>query len=133
MAVDTANFDVRVSLSTIVGQNRYDDELIEVGAGQRVALRFENTDALPHNVVILGRGAAKDSVGAMLNAYVSDSGATGRDFVPPRLVVIAQSPMVSPRQAATIVFTAPTQPGDYPFVCTVPGHWVTMWGVVRVR
>jgi azurin len=100
---------------------------------QAGALRFDNTDGMPHNVVILQRGAVKEDVGAMLNDYVSDPSATGRDFVPPRLDVLARTAMVSPRQAATLVFSAPLESGDYPFVCTVPGHWVTMWGVLRVR
>jgi putative membrane-bound dehydrogenase-like protein len=129
---DTTNVDVTVSLSTVIGQNRYDAEVIEVRAGQRVALRFDNTDGMPHNVVILQRGSVKEDVGAMLNDYVSDPSATGRDFVPPRLDALARTAMVSPRQAATLVFSAPLESGDYPFVCTVPGHWVTMWGVLRV-
>lgn len=27
---------------------------------------------------------------------------------------------------------APTQPGDYEFVCTFPGHAVLMWGTLSV-
>ncbi|MDZ7935461.1 MAG: hypothetical protein U5M51_10985 [Emticicia sp.] len=30
-------------------------------------------------------------------------------------------------------FTAPTQTGDYPFVCTFPGHWSIMNGVKKRR
>jgi azurin len=29
-------------------------------------------------------------------------------------------------------FQAPTEPGDYPFVCTFPGHHLLMRGVVKV-
>ena len=29
-------------------------------------------------------------------------------------------------------FTAPKEPGEYPFVCTFPGHWVRMYGVMLV-
>ncbi|MGH7461353.1 MAG: hypothetical protein ACREMA_10035 [Longimicrobiales bacterium] len=39
---------------------------------------------------------------------------------------------MSPQQSATVTLTVPDAPGDYPFVCAVPGHWVTMWGVIRV-
>ncbi|MCH8962102.1 MAG: hypothetical protein IH820_12455 [Bacteroidetes bacterium] len=31
-----------------------------------------------------------------------------------------------------LTFTAPTEPGDYPYVCTFPGHWRTMQGVMQV-
>jgi plastocyanin len=98
----------------------------------RVALRFTNTDAAAHNVVVIESGQNQQQIGALLNAYVSDASAAGRDFIPPRLRTLAASPMVSPRQSATVTFTVPDVPGDYPFVCSVPGHWVTMWGVIRV-
>ena len=29
-------------------------------------------------------------------------------------------------------FTAPAKPGEYIFVCTFPGHWVRMYGVMLV-
>jgi hypothetical protein len=29
-------------------------------------------------------------------------------------------------------FTAPSDPGEYIFVCTFPGHWVRMYGVMLV-
>jgi putative membrane-bound dehydrogenase-like protein len=124
--------DVTFELSTVPGQNRFDKAMLTARAGQRVALRFNNTDAVVHNVVVIESDQNKQEVGALLNAYVSDASAAGRDFIPPRLRTLAASPMVSPRQSATVTFTAPDVPGDYPFVCTVPGHWVTMWGVIRV-
>jgi azurin len=40
---------------------------------------------------------------------------------------------VQPDQNATVTFTAPTTPGEYPFVCSFPGHWVTMRGILRVE
>jgi uncharacterized protein len=125
--------DVTVALSTVPGQNRYDQGVITVRAGQRVAIAFNNTDAMAHNVVILERNSSKQEVGALLNAYLSDASAAGRDFIPPRLPVLARSGLVSARQAESVVFVAPTRPGDYPFLCTVPGHWVTMWGTLRVE
>ena len=29
-------------------------------------------------------------------------------------------------------FTAPKEPGEYVFLCTFPGHWVRMYGVMLV-
>jgi uncharacterized protein len=124
--------DVTFELAVVPGQNRFDKTTLSARAGQRVAIRFSNPDAALHNVVVIESGQNQAQVGALLNAYVSDASAAGRDFIPPRLRTLAASPMVSPRQSATITFTVPDAPGDYPFVCTVPGHWVTMWGVIRV-
>ena len=33
---------------------------------------------------------------------------------------------------AKVKFTAPAQPGNYPFVCTFPSHWRTMNGTMEV-
>ena len=33
----------------------------------------------------------------------------------------------------TLEFTAPTTPGDYPYLCTFPGHWRMMNGVLKVE
>ena len=37
-----------------------------------------------------------------------------------------------PRGAQKIEFTAPSQPGVYPYVCTFPGHWRRMHGAMYV-
>ncbi|MEX1182033.1 MAG: PVC-type heme-binding CxxCH protein [Gemmatimonadota bacterium] len=121
-----------VELGTVPGQNRFDRDTITVRAGQRIAIAFDNTDGMLHNVVVLGEAMAQQEVGAMLNAYVSDASASGSDFIPPRLPVLARSPMTSPRESLTFVITVPDEPGDYPILCTVPGHWMTMWATLRV-
>jgi putative membrane-bound dehydrogenase-like protein len=125
--------DVTLTLAAVPGQNRFDRVTLDVRAGQRVAIAFRNPDGMAHNVVVLSAPARQQDVGAQLNAYVSDASAAGRDFLPPSLPVLARTPMVTARDSATLIFTAPAQPGSYPFLCSVPGHWVTMWGVVRVR
>ena len=40
--------------------------------------------------------------------------------------------MIDAGQKEVIEFTAPTKPGDYEFVCTFPGHWTVMNGVMKV-
>jgi hypothetical protein len=35
-------------------------------------------------------------------------------------------------ESDTLKFTAPAKPGEYNFVCTFPGHWVRMYGVMLV-
>src|SRR5262249_34936150 len=37
-----------------------------------------------------------------------------------------------PRESQTLVVTAPSQPGVYPYVCTYPGHWRRMYGSLYV-
>ena len=40
--------------------------------------------------------------------------------------------MVQSHQQARLTFTAPTEPGEYPYVCTFPRHWMRMYGVMVV-
>jgi azurin len=68
-----------------------------------------------------------------LVAMMSDPTAQDRGFVPESPLVLFSTPLVNARQSATLEFTAPTEPGDYPFICTFPGHWITMRGVLRVE
>ncbi len=40
--------------------------------------------------------------------------------------------LVKEGETERLGFTAPKEPGEYPFVCTFPGHWVRMYGVMLV-
>ena len=46
--------------------------------------------------------------------------------------VLFSTPLVNPGQNYTLKFKAPASTGDYPFVCTFPGHWSIMNGVMKV-
>jgi putative heme-binding domain-containing protein len=40
--------------------------------------------------------------------------------------------MVAADEQESLTFTAPTVPGEYPYVCTFPRHWMRMYGVMVV-
>ena len=46
--------------------------------------------------------------------------------------VLFSTPLVNPGQNYTLKFKAPANAGDYPFVCTFPGHWRLMQGTLVV-
>ena len=46
--------------------------------------------------------------------------------------VLFSTKLVNPQQTVTLRFTAPSKTGDYPFVCTFPGHWSIMNGTMKV-
>jgi azurin len=121
-----------VTLSVVTGENRFDQTTITAQAGQSVRLTFNNTDDMLHNVVVLQRDSLP-TVEKALVAMMSDPTAQDRGFVPESPLVLFSTPLVNARQSATLEFTAPTEPGDYPFICTFPGHWITMRGVLRVE
>jgi azurin len=46
--------------------------------------------------------------------------------------VIAATKLLGPGENETLTFTAP-EPGDYQFVCSFPGHFAMMRGIMVVR
>ncbi|MFP6855545.1 MAG: carbohydrate-binding protein, partial [Opitutales bacterium] len=46
--------------------------------------------------------------------------------------VLASTSVVLPGKKATIIFDAPAQEGEYPYVCTFPGHGFVMYGTLFV-
>jgi putative heme-binding domain-containing protein len=104
--------------------------------GQPVKLVFTNPDATDHNLVIVKPDALAE-VGMAANEMAKDPRNANSDFVPPqkRELILHASAMIGPTRASQIDvlrFTAPTEPGIYPFVCTFPGHWVVMNGVMVI-
>lgn len=108
---------------------KYSVALLTVKPGSKIKLTFNNSDDMLHNMVFTAPGAA-DQVGEMalklgLNGEVMN-------YVPNSPKVLFYTRLLQPKTAETIYITAPDKPGDYPFVCTYPGHYVSMRGVLRV-
>ena len=55
-----------------------------------------------------------------------------KPFVPDSPLVIEATPLLQEGQTARLAFTAPSDPGEYVYVCTFPGHWMRMYGVILV-
>ncbi len=55
-----------------------------------------------------------------------------RSWVPPNdKRVLAATPLCGKGQTVMVEFVAPAA-GDYPFICSFPGHAASMWGVLHV-
>ncbi|MEP6917471.1 MAG: PVC-type heme-binding CxxCH protein, partial [Acidobacteriota bacterium] len=129
---DRAGSTRSVALSVVAGEMTFSQALITARAGQRVEITFSNTDDLQHNLVVFQRGnmAAyeKELFGSM-----NDAGAQARGFVPDSPNVLIASPLLNAGESAVIAFDAPTEPGEYPYVCSFPGHWLMMRGILKVE
>jgi azurin len=101
-------------------------------AGQAVALTFENPDVMPHNWVLV-RPGAEEKVGAAAALMVSMPDGADRHYVPDSPDVIAHTRLLDPGKSSTIYFTAPKEPGRYPYLCSFPGHAQLMRGVLVVE
>lgn len=98
---------------------------VEAPAGATVRLVMDNTAstalAMIHNVVVVADSAAVERVG--------EAAAGVRDGVPIDEAVLVLTPLAGPGERTAVVFTMPP-PGAYPFVCTYPGHYRFMQGVL---
>jgi putative heme-binding domain-containing protein len=120
-----------VRIGTVPEQMTYDKERMVVQAGRPVEVVFENHDLMPHNLVILRPGSLEE-VGTLAEATATEPGALERNYVPNSAKVLLASRLLPPRDAQRLRFTAPAQPGVYPYVCTYPGHWRRMYGALYV-
>jgi uncharacterized protein len=110
----------------------YDLKEFTVTAGKTVELVFENPDAMQHNLVI-GKPKSLEIIGKAANKMITQKDAIQKNYVPNIPQIIAATPLVNAESSYTLTFTAPAQVGDYPYVCTFPGHWSIMNGVMKVR
>lgn len=118
-------------VGTVLEQMRYDTERLVAAAGKPVEIRFDNSDLMPHNLVITQPGALQE-VGELAEATATDPGAAARQYVPDSPKILLASKLLQPRESQVLTFTAPSQPGVYPYVCTYPGHWRRMYGAFYV-
>jgi len=106
---------------------RFDMPEITAEAGKRVRLVLENTTStggLVHNFVLLRDASLVDDV---INAAFA-AAATG--FAPQHETVIATIPAVSPGSQGSVTFVMPP-PGQYTYLCMMPGHSITMRGTLH--
>lgn len=116
-------------------QMQYNKKAFEVVEGQTVTLTLTHSGQLPkvamgHNVVILKPGTV------LADFAMKCAPLAATDYIPQdeasKALMIAYTKMLGGGEKDTITFTAPAA-GDYPFVCTFPGHFALMQGVMTVK
>jgi azurin len=116
-------------------QMQYNIKAFEVTEGQKVVLSFKHIGQLPaaamgHNVVILKAGTAVPAFSAKC-ATAKDNQYIPTDDESKKLMV-AHTKMLGGGESDQVTFTAPAA-GSYPFICTFPGHFAIMQGVMTVK
>lgn len=120
-----------VVVRPIPDQMLYDRTDIYVEAGRPVEIVFENIDIMPHNLIVIRPGMI-ERVGMAAEKMAADPNAFAKNFVPDVKDVLHATRLLQPGQSDRLYFNAPSEPADYPFVCTFPGHWQRMRGVLHV-
>ncbi|MGV3774175.1 MAG: plastocyanin/azurin family copper-binding protein [Verrucomicrobiales bacterium] len=116
---------------TLHEQMLYDVQLIVVEAGKPVQIVLVNEDSMPHNLVVVMPNSIEE-IGVAAEGMPLEPDEQGRLYVPKSPKVIEATKMIDPGQQTKITFVAPSEPGDYEYVCTFPGHWRRMVGKLVV-
>jgi azurin len=112
----------------------YDTKEFKVKAGQKVKLTFNNTHPAvpqPHNIIIATAGS-KDKLLALAMQMATAPDGMAKGFVPDSPDILFKTKLLQPNTSEVLEFTAPAA-GEYPYMCTFPGHGAIMNGVMKVE
>lgn len=123
--------DEEITIKAVVGEMKYDITHFTAKAGQTLKVVFQNPDHMQHNLLILNPGTL-EKVGEAADDLAKQPNAIELEYIPNSTDVLFTTPLVNPDETYELTFTVPATPGDYPFVCTFPGHWRIMHGVMTV-
>jgi azurin len=120
-----------VRIQTVPEQLIFDLKWFVVQAGKPVQIVLDNPDAMQHNLVIGEPGGLQEigTKGAMVPLPTDPD---VKPYVPDTPLVLQASRLLSGGETERLNFTAPATPGEYVYLCTFPGHWLRMYGVMLV-
>jgi azurin len=114
---------------------KFNVALLEAKAGESLRLILTNIGKMPkqamaHNWVLL-----KPCNDTDFNAFGMAATMAAPTYIPAAKSnqIVVQTKLLGPGESDTIEFKAPAAPGDYPFLCTFPGHFALMKGKLVVK
>jgi azurin len=120
---------VEIQIASVANTMTYDKTKLSVPAGSSVHLTMKNNATmatLPHNWVLVkpGTEASVAAAGLKLGEAAGYFDVRDKD-------ALAHTDLAKPGTTSEVTFDAPA-PGDYPYICTFPGHYMMMKGVLTV-
>ena len=128
-AQKTKDIPTPISINAIAGL-QYNLVRFKVKPGAKIRITLNNVSDMSHNLLIVKPGTRLKVVNAALQ--LAEKGPQ-MDYIPKMDAVLWSISLISPGQTKSVTFTAPTQPGIYPYVCTFPGHGFVMYGAMYVQ
>lgn len=120
-----------ITIDTVPEQLMYDLKWFVVEVGKPVQIVLSNSDTMPHNIVV-GQPGSVQEIGAAGAAVAPTSDPNAKAYVPESPLVLASTRLLNGGETERLNFTAPAKPGEYVYLCTFPGHWIRMYGVMLV-
>ena len=108
---------------------------IEAEPGEEITIKLTTKSQLPkaamaHNVVVIDKDADVDEI-AMASIQARDN-----DYIAPGYdeEIVAATGLAGSGETVEVTFTVPEEPGEYPYICSFPGHYQAgMVGVLTVN
>jgi glucose/arabinose dehydrogenase/uncharacterized cupredoxin-like copper-binding protein/lysophospholipase L1-like esterase len=120
-----------IAIGAIPEQMLFDVRWFVVEAGKPVQIVLTNPDAMPHNLIV-GQPGSIAPIGTAAATMPPPADLSSRAYVPDSPLVLQATRLLQRGESDRINFTAPTTPGEYNFLCSFPGHYVRMYGVMLV-
>jgi azurin len=120
---------VEIQMASVANTMAFDKTKLTVPAGAEVHLTLKNNATmatLPHNWVLVkpGTEASVAAAGLKLGEPAGYIDVRDKDM-------LVHTGLAKPGETADVTFTAP-EAGTYPYICTFPGHYMMMKGVLTV-
>jgi len=131
VAAGKEKIDKVIVLKVVKDVMKYDNQLLTAKAGSTIQIIFENPDFMQHNLLLI-KPNTLNKVGAAADKLAQEPNGAKMNYVPKMPEVLNATPLVNPGGKYTLTIKLPGVPGDYPYVCTFPGHWRLMNGILRV-
>ena len=114
---------------------RFSVTRIEVAPGESIKIQLvgkgnQPKDAMAHNFVLLAQGV---DMGPFITQATM---ARATAYIPAafKSKILAATGLAGAGETVEVTFTAPTTPGNYPYVCTFPAHYAGgMKGILVVK
>ncbi len=110
---------------------KYDVLNVTASAGRPIALVFTNADQLQHNLIVVKPGSIEKCCTAA-DAMAAQPDAIAKNYIPAVGDIVSASKLLNPGEVEVLKFDAQT-PGEYPYLCTFPGHCHVMRGTLKVQ
>jgi azurin len=114
---------------------KFDVASITAAPGESITVTLTNACAFPKNV--MGHNWVLLTAGSDTAAFAAAAAPeAAKEYIPEKQKdkIVALIKLLGPNETGEVTFTAPSKPGEYPFLCTFPAHCaIGMKGVLVVK
>ncbi|MBX3240309.1 MAG: ThuA domain-containing protein [Chitinophagaceae bacterium] len=132
VTIDLGKPDQVIVLKTIPHEMKFAQEQLRAKAGSVVEIILDNVDFMQHNFLLLSPGST-EKVGVAADKMAESPDGLKLEYIPQMPEVLYATPLVNPDAKFSLKFRAPDVPGRYPYICSYPGHWRIMKGILIVE